>query len=77
MSEFMDNAKKLASEHQDVADEGFDKATEFTKEKSGGKYDSQVEGGERKAEDFLGVQDQDAKDGSDATDGNDAKDGNQ
>jgi hypothetical protein len=74
MSEFMDNAKKLAGEHQDAADEGFDKAADFASEKSGGKYDSQVEGGERKAEDFLGVQDQDAKDGNDAKD---AKDGNQ
>jgi MT0933-like antitoxin protein len=70
MPEFMDNAKKLASEHQDVADEGFDQAAEFAQEKSGGKYDSQVEGGERKAEDFLGVQDQDAKDRDDAKEGN-------
>jgi MT0933-like antitoxin protein len=70
MSEFMDNAKKLASEHEDATDGGFDKAAEFAKEKSGGKYDSQVEGGERKAEDFLGVQDQDAKGGDDAKDGN-------
>ena len=61
MSEFMDDAKKLASEHQDVADEGFDKAAQFADEKSGGKYGSQVEGAEQKAEDFLGVQDQDAQ----------------
>ena len=62
MSEFMDDAKKLASEHQDVADEGLDKAAEFAGEKSGGKYDSQIEGAENKAEDYLGVQDQDTKD---------------
>jgi len=67
MSEFMDDAKKLASEHQDVADEGLDKAAEFADDKSGGKYDSQIEGAENKAEDFLaedflGVQDQDTKD---------------
>jgi MT0933-like antitoxin protein len=61
MSEFMDDAKKLASEHQDVADEGFDKAAQFADDKSGGKYGSQVEGAEQKAEDFLGVQDQDAQ----------------
>ena len=61
MSEFMDDAKKLASEHQDVADEGFDKAAQFADEKSGGKYGSQIEGAEQKAEDFLGVQDQDAQ----------------
>jgi antitoxin protein of toxin-antitoxin system len=62
MSEYMDNAKKLASEHQGVADEGLDKAAQFADEKSGGKHDSQIEGAENKAEDFLGVQDQDAKD---------------
>jgi hypothetical protein len=62
MSEFMDDAKKLASEHQDAADEGLDKAAEFADEKSGGKYDSQIEGAENKAEDYLGVQDQDTKD---------------
>ena len=61
MSEFMDDAKKLASEHQDVADEGLDKAAQFADEKSGGKYGSQVEGADQKAEDFLGVQDQDAE----------------
>jgi hypothetical protein len=61
MSEFMDDAKKLASEHQDVADEGLDKAAQFADDKSGGKYGSQVEGAEQKAEDFLGVQDQDAQ----------------
>jgi hypothetical protein len=64
MSEFMDDAKKLASEHQDVADEGLDKAAQFAGEKSGGKYDSQTEGAEQKAEDYLGVQDQDAQDGN-------------
>jgi hypothetical protein len=64
MSEFMDDAKKLASEHQDVADEGLDKAAQFADEKSGGKYDSQIEGAEQKAEGYLGVQDQDAQDGN-------------
>jgi MT0933-like antitoxin protein len=64
MSEYMDDAKKLASEHQDVADEGFDKAAQFADEKSGGKYGSQIEGAEQKAEDFLGVQDQDAQEGN-------------
>ena len=59
MSEFMDQAKKLASEHSDVADQGMDKAAEMAGEKTGGKYDSQIQAGEQKAEDFLGVQDQD------------------
>ena len=59
MSEFMDDAKKLAGEHQNEADEGFDKATQFAEDKAGGKHDDQIEGAERKAEGFMGVQDQD------------------
>ena len=58
MSEFMDEAKKLASEHSEQADQGLDKAAEMAGEKTGGKYDSQIQAGEQKAEDFLGVQDQ-------------------
>jgi len=59
MSDFMDEAKKLASEHSDIADQGLDQATEMAKDKTGGRFDSQIEGGEQKAEEFLGVQDQD------------------
>ena len=63
MSDFMDEAKKLASEHSDVADEGFDQAAEDRhKGKTGGRFDSQIEGAEQKGEEFLGVQDQDAQD---------------
>jgi hypothetical protein len=59
MSEFMDKAKDLASEHPEQADQAMDKAAEMAGEKTGGKYDSQIQAGEQKAEDFLGVQDQD------------------
>jgi hypothetical protein len=62
MPDFMDEAKKLASEHSDVADQGLDQAAEQTKEKTGGRFDSQIEGGEQQAEGFLGVQDQDSQD---------------
>ena len=61
MSEFMDEAKKLASEHSDLADQGLDQAAEMAGEKTGGKYDSQIQAGEEKVEDYLGVQDQDAQ----------------
>jgi hypothetical protein len=64
MSEFMDDAKKLAGEHQDAADEGFDKAEQFAEDKTGGKYDTQIQGAEQKAEDFMGVQDQDTQQGN-------------
>ena len=63
MSEFMDEAKKLASEHSEQADQGLDKAAEMAGEKTGGEYDSQIQAGEQKAEDFLGVQDQDNQGG--------------
>jgi len=59
MSEFMDDAKKLASEHSDVADKGLDEAAQFADQKTGGKFDSQVQAGEQQAENELGVQDQD------------------
>jgi hypothetical protein len=62
MPDFMDEAKKLASEHSDVADQGLDQAAEQAKEKTGGRFDSQIEGGEQQAEGFLGVQDQDNQD---------------
>jgi hypothetical protein len=58
-SEFADDAKKLASEHQDQSDEAFDKAAQFADDKTGNKFDSQIQSGEQSAENFLGVQDQD------------------
>ena len=61
MSDFMDEAKKMASEHSDIADQGMDQAAEMAKEKTGGRFDSQVDSGEQKAEEYLGVQDQDAQ----------------
>jgi hypothetical protein len=52
-------AKDFAGEHDKQSDEAFDKATEFADEKTGNKYDSQIQSGEDKAEGYLGVQDQD------------------
>jgi hypothetical protein len=70
MSEFMDEAKKLASEHSEQADEGLDKAAEMAGEKTGGKYDSQIQAGEDKVEGYLGVQDQDNQGNQDSGQGN-------
>ena len=64
MPDWMDEAKNLASEHSDIADEGFDKAEEFAESKTDGKYDGQLQEGEQKAEDYLGVQDQDNQSGN-------------
>ena len=63
MSEFMDEAKKLASEHSDLADQGLDQAAQVAGEKTGGRFDSQIQEGEQKVEGYLGVQDQDAQGG--------------
>jgi hypothetical protein len=62
MSEFMDEAKKAASEHSDIADKGFDEAAQVADQKTGGKFDSQIQAGEQQAESRLGVQDQDQQD---------------
>ncbi len=61
MPDFMDVAKQLADEHSDVVDEGFDKAEQAADQKTGGKFDSQIQAGEQQAEGALGVDDQDGK----------------
>jgi hypothetical protein len=55
MPDFFDQAKKLASEHEDLVDSGLDKASDMAKEKTGGKYDKHIETAEDKLEGFLGV----------------------
>ena len=70
MSEFMDEAKKLASEHSDLADQGLDQAAQVAGEKTGGRFDSQIQEGEQKVEGYLGVQDQDAQGNQDSGQGN-------
>ncbi len=58
MPDFMDEAKNLASEHSDLVDKGLDQAEHFASDKTGGKFDSQLEAGENQAEGFLGVDNQ-------------------
>ena len=66
MPDFMDEAKQLASEHSDVVDQGFDQAEQVAEQKTGGKFDSQIQAGEQQAEGFLGVTDQDNQENQDA-----------
>jgi MT0933-like antitoxin protein len=54
MPDFMDEAKNLASEHSDVVDKGLDQAEQFAEDKTGGKFNSEIEGGENQIEGFLG-----------------------
>lgn len=58
MPDWMDEAKNLADEHGDIVDKGLDEAGQFADNKTGGKYDSQVEGAEQHAEGFLGTDQQ-------------------
>jgi hypothetical protein len=55
MSEFMDEAKKLSGEHPDVVDKGVQEAGQMAEDKSGGHFDSQIQGAEQQAEGFLGA----------------------
>jgi hypothetical protein len=55
MSNFFDEAKKLASEHSDLTDKGLDEAVKQAEERSGNRYDHQIEEGEERLEGFLGV----------------------
>ena len=62
MPDFFDQAKKLASEHEDLVDKGLDKANEVADEKTGGRYDDQIDAAQDKLEGFLGMG---AKEGDD------------
>jgi MT0933-like antitoxin protein len=58
MPDFMDEAKNLASEHSDVVDKGLDQAEQEAENKTGGKFDSEIQEGEQQAENFLGTDQQ-------------------
>ena len=58
MSDFMDEAKNLADEHPDIADKGLNEAEQFADNKTGGQFDSEIQGGEQQAEGFLGTDQQ-------------------
>ena len=59
MPDFFDQAKKLASEHEDVVDKGLDKANEMADEKTGGRFDDQTDAAQDKVEGVLGMNPQD------------------
>ena len=58
MPDFMDEAKNLAGEHADDVDKVLDQAEQAAESKTGGKFDSQIEGAEQQAEGFLGTDQQ-------------------
>ena len=58
MPDFMDEAKKLASEHPDMVDKGLDQVEQDAENRTGGRFDSQIQGAEQQAEGFLGTDQQ-------------------
>ena len=58
-NEMFNKAKDLVGSHDKESDEALDKAAEFANERTGGSHESQIQSGERKLEDYLGVEDQD------------------
>jgi hypothetical protein len=57
-SEFADDAKKLASDHPDMPNKGVEEAGQFADEQTGGRFGSQIDEGEQRAEGFLGTDSQ-------------------
>ena len=58
MPDFMDEAKNIADEHSDLVDKGMDQAAQDVENKSGGKFDSQIQGAEQQAEGYIGTDQQ-------------------
>jgi hypothetical protein len=54
----MDEAKNLADQHSDIVDKGMDQATQDVESKTGGKFDSQIQGAEQQAEGYVGTDQQ-------------------
>jgi hypothetical protein len=52
---FADKAKEFAGEHPDQVDKGVEKAGDLADEKTGGRFDDQIQEGEQRAEDYLGT----------------------
>jgi hypothetical protein len=58
MSDFMDEAKKLADKDPGLVDKGLGEVEQEAENKTGGRFDSEIQSGEQQAEDFLGTDQQ-------------------
>jgi hypothetical protein len=58
MSDFMDEAKNLADKDPSMADKGLGEAEQEAENKTGGKFDSEIQSGDQQAEGFLGTDQQ-------------------
>jgi MT0933-like antitoxin protein len=55
MPDWEDEAKDLAGQHSDLVDKGLDEAGQQVDDKTGNKFDSQVQDAEKDAENSLGA----------------------
>jgi MT0933-like antitoxin protein len=55
MPDWMDEAKNVADQHSDLANKGLDEAEQVAENKTGGHFDSQIQGAEQQAEGYLGT----------------------
>ena len=58
MSEFMDEAKNLADKDPGMVDKGLNEVEQEAENKTGGRFDSEIQGAEQQAEGFLGTDQQ-------------------
>jgi len=57
LDDAVDKAKDLAGDHPDQVSDGLEKAEGLINEKTGGKFEDQLDGGVDKAKDALGLED--------------------
>jgi hypothetical protein len=58
MPDFMDEAKDLADKDPGMVDKGLNEAEQDAENKTGGKFDSEIQGADQQAEGFLGTDQQ-------------------
>ena len=59
MSDFMDEAKNLADKDPGMVDKGLNEVEQEAENKTGGRFDSEIQSGEQQAEGFMGTGQQD------------------
>jgi len=58
MSDFMDEAKSLADKDPSLVNKGLGEVEQEAENKTGGRFDSEIQSGEQQAEGFLGTDQQ-------------------
>jgi hypothetical protein len=58
MPDFMDEAKNLADKDPGMVDKGVGEVEQDAENKTGGKFDSEIQGADQQAENFMGTDQQ-------------------